>query len=394
MKATAEALEHLLREAIRREGALPFSRFMREALYHPKLGYYMRGTHPAAGPAIRPDGGAADRAGDFVTAPEITPAFGGLVATFVERLAPSFPSYTLYEFGAGAGTLARSVLRALSPSAHPVRYILIDNHPAAAQGAASLVKEGYAAEASSYPFPSTLPAPGGKCCLVLANEFLDSFPVEVARRKDDGGWEALHVELRGETFAEAWRPVRDDGFLLRYLERYAAHAEAGQRVEAPASGSGPESREPGIEAWLRDVAALMERGVAAVFDYGDLAELLYSPVRKLGTLKCHFRHAVDARPLEHAGEKDITASVNFSYLEDAARAQGFEARSVELCAFLLAMGAERYVRDETFQGPARRGLLSLLDPTGMGGLFKVCVLSRGVELEPLKTFREIISASG
>jgi SAM-dependent MidA family methyltransferase len=386
MKATAEALERLLREAIRREGALPFSRFMREALYHPKLGYYMRGAHPASGP------GAAG--GDFVTAPEMTPAFGGLVAAFAERLAHSLPSYTLYEFGAGAGTLARSVLRALSPSARPVRYVLVDNHPAAARGAASLVKEGHAAEALSYPFPSALPAPGGGCCLVLANEFLDSFPVEVARRRDDGGWEKLHVELRGDSFAEAWRPVGDDDLLRRYLERYAPHAEAGQRVEAPASGSGPESRGPGIEAWLRDVAALAERGVAAVFDYGNLAESLYSPVRKLGTLKCHFRHAVDARPLERAGEKDITASVNFSYLEDAARARGFEARTVELCAFLLAMGAERYVRDETFQGPARRGLLSLLDPTGMGGLFKVCVLSRGVELEPLKTFREIVSAPG
>ncbi|UCF80853.1 MAG: SAM-dependent methyltransferase [Acidobacteriota bacterium] len=374
------ALERLLREAIRREGALPFSRFMREALYHPKLGYYMRGAHPTG------------QAGDFVTAPEMTPAFGGLVAAFAERLAPSLPSYTLYEFGAGAGTLARSVLRALSPPARPVRYVLVDNHPAAAQGAASLVKEGLPADALPYPLPSALSAPGGKCCLVLANEFLDSFPVEVARRRDDGGWETLHVELRGETFAEAWRSVPDDGPLRRYLERYAEHAEAGQRVEAPASS--PESREPGIEAWLGDVAALTGRGVAAVFDYGDLAEPLYSPVRRLGTLKCHFRHAVDARPLERAGEKDITASVNFSYLEDAARARGFEARTVELCAFLLAMGAERYVRDEKFQGPARRGLLSLLDPTGMGGLFKVCVLSRGVELEPLKTFREIVSAAG
>src|SRR4051812_13107707 len=58
-----------LREAIGAAGGwLPFARFMEISLYSPGLGYYSAGARKLG------------RAGDFVTAPELSPLFGQTLA--------------------------------------------------------------------------------------------------------------------------------------------------------------------------------------------------------------------------------------------------------------------------------------------------------------------------
>src|SRR5512143_1179317 len=80
-------------------GFLPFSRYMELALYAPGLGYYVAGTRKF-GPA-----------GDFVTAPELSPLYGAALA---RQLAPILQATRgeIVELGAGSGALAASVLGA------------------------------------------------------------------------------------------------------------------------------------------------------------------------------------------------------------------------------------------------------------------------------------------
>ena len=73
---------------------------MELALYAPDLGYYAGGSAKLG------------KDGDFTTAPEITPLFGGTLALFAEELFASGPLHIL-EFGAGTGKLAGDVLQAL-----------------------------------------------------------------------------------------------------------------------------------------------------------------------------------------------------------------------------------------------------------------------------------------
>ena len=65
---SARLIDHIRGEIAAADGWLPFARYMELALYAPGLGYYAGGTAKL---------GAA---GDFVTAPELTPLFGRTLA--------------------------------------------------------------------------------------------------------------------------------------------------------------------------------------------------------------------------------------------------------------------------------------------------------------------------
>ncbi len=95
-------LEAVLAEMIRRDGPLPVGRFMDLALNHPTCGYYRR----------RDPLGAQ---GDFVTAPELSQAFGEVIGAWLAQAwrdlgAPA--PFRLVELGPGRGTLLADALRA------------------------------------------------------------------------------------------------------------------------------------------------------------------------------------------------------------------------------------------------------------------------------------------
>src|SRR5450755_2495599 len=92
---TVNELAHIIRTEISTGGAISFARFMDLALYHPALGYYRGGRDPFG------------VAGDFYTAEQL-PAFGWLVAQYVDRLRSTFEPeapFQVLELGGGSGEL-------------------------------------------------------------------------------------------------------------------------------------------------------------------------------------------------------------------------------------------------------------------------------------------------
>ena len=80
-------------------GALSFHDYMQAVLYTPGLGYYAAGSSKF---------GAA---GDFVTAPEISPLFGDCLADAVQPVLKAVPQQSVLEAGAGSGILAARLLQ-------------------------------------------------------------------------------------------------------------------------------------------------------------------------------------------------------------------------------------------------------------------------------------------
>src|SRR5690606_9679579 len=110
-----------VREAVRAAGGwLPFDEYMRLALYAPGLGYY------AAGSVKLDAGGARAPAGDFTTAPELTPLFGQTLAAQAAQVLERTGTLGVLEFGAGSGALAASVIEALAGRGMAVQYDIVE----------------------------------------------------------------------------------------------------------------------------------------------------------------------------------------------------------------------------------------------------------------------------
>ena len=77
-----------------RGGFMPVREYVELALHAPGLGYYAAGARKF---------GAA---GDFTTAPEMTPLFGAALASQVARILEATGAREIVELGAGSGRLA------------------------------------------------------------------------------------------------------------------------------------------------------------------------------------------------------------------------------------------------------------------------------------------------
>src|SRR5204862_4721750 len=79
-------------------GWISFADYMGAALYAPGLGYYVAGARKFG------------QAGDFVTAPELTPLFGRALAAQAAEVLAQVSDAQLIELGAGTGRLAEAML--------------------------------------------------------------------------------------------------------------------------------------------------------------------------------------------------------------------------------------------------------------------------------------------
>ncbi|MBA3236508.1 MAG: SAM-dependent methyltransferase [Chloroflexi bacterium] len=356
-----------IRAEIAAAGPMPFARFMDLALYDPAGGYY-RGATPGPG-----------RDGDFLTAPELHPIFGQLLARAIaeiwERLDRPDP-FVIREYGAGTGALAGSILGGARdlPLRDAVRYQPVEVDPRrlvalrdtlAADGLGDRLDLDKATDiAPDAPFVG----------VVLANEVLDALPVHRVRRRGDHLFElAVGLDPHGalvETEIEPSVPALDDR-----LRSEGINLVDGQTAEICLA----------LDQWIATATAYLTRGAVLLIDYGAPATELYDPVRRrAGTLRAYVRHQVHDDPYRHIGRQDLTAHVDLTAVERAAAAAGLTTIGITTQAeALMGLGVEAHL--QAIQAdPAttleaytllRSSLMRLLDPAAMGR-FRVMAFGR------------------
>ncbi len=337
-------------------GWIPFSRFMELALYAPGLGYYSAGARKF---------GAA---GDFVTAPEISPLFGRTLARQIaEIMVHSTPH--IIELGAGSGQLAVDVLAELERQAClPERYDILEVSADLRQRQQALLQQHLPHLINRVHWLDALP--DSISGVVVANEVLDALPVHLLRWTDGRIFER-GVASEGEHFV--WQE--------RLLEIPALLAIAQQIVV-------PDDTLSEISLAARGlVSSLSERlrqGVLLFIDYGFGAREYYHEQRDCGTLMCHYRHHAHDDPFFLPGLQDITAHVDFTAVAEAAIDAGLhlygyttQAHFLINCGItdLLAQIDPESVRDYL---PLSAQLQKLTSPAEMGELFKVIALGKGM----------------
>jgi SAM-dependent MidA family methyltransferase len=344
------ALARLIRQAIERDGGwLPFDRFMAMALYAPGLGYYAN--------AGRTFGAFPESGSDFITAPELSPLFGAMLARQVRQALEASGTDEVWEFGAGSGALAAQLLAELGPAVRRYRIVDLSGTLRARQHARLEAHRG------RVEWLDALPA--SMRGVVIGNEVLDAMPVQLLHLDGDR-WFERGVVCDAERFAFADRPTA-----LTPPEAAAA-MPSGSTIELHAQA----------EAFVATLAERLDAGAAFFIDYGFPAHEYYLGQRHGGTLMCHRAHRADTDPLADVGAKDITAHVDFTGVALAAQDAGFDvvgytsqARFLLNCGILDALAGA----DVRVTAPAQK----LLAEHDMGELFKVLALAKGFDFDPL-----------
>lgn len=293
-----------------------------EALYGPR-GFYRRPEGPA---------------GHFRTSVHVGDAFAGALAT----LAASAGLRMVVDVGAGRGELAAALGR-VAPHLDVVSVEV--GHP---------------------DFAATMPA--GVHALVVANEWLDDVPLDVAVQTADGP-RLVEVDDSGAQRPGPPAPPAD----VAWLERWWPLTEVGARAEIG---------RPRDAAWAA-VVGRVARGIAVAIDYAHTRDTR----PPYGSLT-GFRGGREVPPVPD-GSMDLTAHVAID-----ACAAAVEASATVLTAqrpALRALGVRGELPPHHLAGSDPAGYLravgaasqaaELLDPGGLGG-FSWLVHAVGVELPP------------
>ncbi len=203
--------------------------------------------------------------------------------------------------------------------------------------------------------------------VVFSNEFFDALPVDLALYRGGAYIEQLVTIENGRfRWAPGGRPAAETE---RYLREYFPPPEEERCYEANLSAL----------SWIDRIAASLENGFVLTIDYGyTRAESVRFPE---GTLMSYRSHTAREDVLEEPGERDLTAHVNFTALQDYGATRGLAAVRFEtLARTLLDAGeADRFASaleaaDARENLRRRMQLKTLL--FGMGETFRVLVQRR------------------
>jgi SAM-dependent MidA family methyltransferase len=289
---------------------LAYEAFVDAALYDPEGGFYA-------------SGGGAGRRGDFLTAPEVGPLFGAVVAraldSWWDELGRPDP-YVVVDAGAGPGTLARAVLAADPACAPALRYVLVEwsasQRAEHADGRLPLVppaeaftggagsdgegddEDALATRGIGPLVVSLADLPAVRFTgVVLANELVDNLAFGLAVW--DSGWHEARVALDA------------DGGFAEVLVPLGGPVPAGLPAVAALGARAPLQR--AAAAWLRAALDLVERGRVVMLDYtSETAAMAARPWREW--LRTYRGHERGGHPLRHPGTQDITCEVALDQL--------------------------------------------------------------------------------
>ena len=355
--ATDSPLLAHIKRRINVSGPITIADFMTEALAHPEYGYYRKQD---------PFG----RAGDFITAPEISQMFGeliGLWAAVTWQQMGSPPKIDLIELGPGRGTLMSDALRAVRNvpgfgDALTVRFV--ETSP--------VLRTHQQTSIMAYGIPATWhetfddsPTRANVPAVVIGNEFFDALPIRQFERGEKG-WAERLVGVDAKTGAlgfvrGAETPITDA--LIPAVLRGAAK-----------KGDVFESCAPAIAIADQIARRMNETGGGALFiDYGHPGSAFGDTFQ---ALKGHEYHPVLSDP----GDADLTAHVDFAAIGRAMNEAGARTGAVlTQGTFLRMLGIEQRAEllktnaDDAQQTAIDQALSRLIDADQMGTLFKVLI---------------------
>jgi SAM-dependent MidA family methyltransferase len=360
---SARLIETIRHDITVQGGWISFARYMELALYAPGLGYYTAGAHKFG------------EAGDFITAPELSPLFGRTLARQVaEIMAGSAPH--ILELGAGSGKLAADMLGELDQlGLLPDSYSILEVSADLRARQQTLLQQRLPHLLNRVHWLDALPEEFSGA--IVANEVLDALPVHRVRWQDSAITELGVVQ--GESGFVWQEHTIHDAALLQAAQQINVPDDYVSEICLAARGL------------INSLASRLTLGAMLFIDYGFGAREFYHPQRATGTLMCHYRHRAHDDPFFLPGLQDITAHVNFTDIAECGIDAGLELLGYTNQAFfLINNGITELLKDTSPENlrdylPLSAQLQKLTSPAEMGELFKVIALGKNAA-SPLSGF--------
>ena len=356
-------MQAIIATRIKEQGPISVAGYMYACLGHPDFGYYM---------SKDPFG----RGGDFITAPEVSQMFGEMLGLWILAAWQSIGSpapFTLMELGPGRGTLMADAMRAATgfpDFAKACQLHLVEISPVLRSAQADKLKDCGQTPQWHETVRGAEQASQGPI-FMLGNEFLDALPIHQFQLTKNG-WRERMVGLA---------PDMADGLPIDNLCYVLSNEDPPPAIDQTLRGRTDEIGAiaeicPTVVGTVKECAhAISTRGGMALFvDYGHGQSAAGET----------FQAVMDHKPvstLEHAGEADLTAHVDFEAVARSSLLGGATPFGpLTQGEFLTRIGMPQRAIKLTESNPGHAesiqiALDRLIEGDQMGSLFKVMALS-------------------
>ena len=342
-------------------GHISVSQYVELALYEKDYGYYNNLLHKFG------------KAGDFITAPMVSPIFSECIARQLKELLVYIPNTpNILEIGAGNGQLMLDLLRLLGDEISCYYVLELSGNLINLQK--QLISEKAPHLLSKVVWLDRLPESFKG--IVLANEVLDAQPFDVVVR--DGGVISERVVGVDANDNLIYKDVA-----IKSLELLEIASEV-----FPPEGDFVSEISLNNRGFIKSLAKSLDNGFILLIDYGHSQSEYYSPAKSQGTLRGFFRHQLVDDILINPGLIDITSSVDFTSVATTAIDNGLEFIGYTTqVGFMINCGLMGLIESwhkkltETEYLRLTNQVNYLTSPDEMGEVFKVIGFSRGIDLD-------------
>ena len=222
--------------------------------------------------------------------------------------------------------------------------------------------------------------------LIMSNELVDAFPVHRFEIRD-GAIREVYVTIDNDQLREVLGDPSTP-LIEGRLEKLDCRLPNGFRGEVNLQ----------VRPLMSQIAGALDGGIVLTIDYGEQARNLYSSARREGTLRTFQRHSVGVDPYSEIGRKDLTASVDFTALEEEGEQVGLRSLRMTTQAQALSdLGIGRALEQPSWAAlsPSARArnrlaLEELVRLDGLGG-FKWLFQSKGLDVSNYRGLLEVSS---
>lgn len=199
------------------------------------------------------------------------------------------------------------------------RYIIVEQSPILREKQKETTMEIARERMEWHSTLQEIPDYGLLVGVIVSNELFDALPVH-RLVFEEGRLQERYVILadsqaEGEPpFTEVTGPLSDDGLASVLPEEMMNVMEEGDRFEVS----------PHWGRVMKQMTGALKQGSIMTIDYGDTAPDVYWNHAHTGGIRCYFKQALVTDPYERIGQQDITADVDFSYLQRVGESAGFE----------------------------------------------------------------------